>query len=656
MARPAGERNRLRERAVLAVALVACLGLLGAAVSSFGDPDLAARSALRRLAETVAGSVRAEWRQMLAGEGPGPPAGEVFRWSEGLDLAARGALPRGGAGAGDSSETVDLLLATARARELREADLEGALSLVEEARARSDAGEHQRARGLLRELQLCARLGRSERVRELWAEARESVAGDLGEGDTSILLLCALAAAPALEEGELAEARDELCGRWARGELALPEGGERLVAGEVAPLRISVERSAHLDVLREALEGLAPGEAAERRLAAWFEGRRIAALERALGGLPSPTGGGRWQLASTRMGPFACRAASGGDREGFFVALADCRAELRRRVEAGDHLPEGFELDFAMTDESLGVDVAAPVSLWGEELGFALRHRDPDGAVRGARRRTWLLRGALALMGLFCGALGLFTFRALRRERRLQELKVRFVANVSHELRTPLASILLLAENLEEGRAAGPDRGRRYGGLIRSEAARLRRLVDDVLDFSRIERGRRPELVREELELAPFFAELARELAAREVGEGERIRCRFEDLPESAALDAEALRRAIWNLVDNALRHGGGEVEVSAGAAGGGLRLSVRDFGPGVPDACRERIFRPFERLGDEGERGSAPGTGLGLAIVREIARAHGGEVSVADPAEGPGAVFELDIPLGGGGGGEAGA
>jgi len=454
---------------------------------------------------------------------------------------------------------------------------------------------------------------------------------------------------------ERAEACGDLCGRWSRGELALPEGGERIVAREVAPLRIAVERSARLDVLREALEGMAPGVGPDPLLSMWFEGRRIAALESALGGLPSPSVDGRWQLASTPMGPFACHATRGGFR-GFFVSLADCRAELRRRVEAGDHLPEGFELDFAMTDESLGVDVAAPVSLWGEELGFALRHRDPDGAVRGARRRTWLLRGALALMGLFRGALGLFTFRALRRERRLQELKVRFVANVSHELRTPLASILLLAENLEEGRAAGPDRGRRYGSLIRSEAARLRRLVDDVLDFSRIERGRRPELVREELELAPFFAELARELAAREVGEGERIRCRFEGLPASAALDAEALRRAIWNLVDNALRHGGGEVEVSARAAGGGLRVSVRDFGPGVPDACRERIFRPFERLGDEGERGSAPGTGLGLAIVREIARAHGGEVSVADPAEGPGAVFELDIPLGGGGGGEAGA
>ena len=115
---------------------------------------------------------------------------------------------------------------------------------------------------------------------------------------------------------------------------------------------------------------------------------------------------------------------------------------------------------------------------------------------------------------LFTGVAAALISRALRRERILSDLKSAFIARVSHDLRTPVASILLMAENLQEGRV-GADSAPRYHGLIRSEALRLRRMVDDVLDFSRLERGRAPDLHREDVDLAHFVDDLV--TAATEV-------------------------------------------------------------------------------------------------------------------------------------------
>jgi signal transduction histidine kinase len=165
-----------------------------------------------------------------------------------------------------------------------------------------------------------------------------------------------------------------------------------------------------------------------------------------------------------------------------------------------------------------------------------------------------------------------------------------------------------------------------------------------VLDFSRLERGKRLEMRRDPVDLAAFSASLAGEARAWAARHELEIAVDVRDVTGSARLDVEALRRAVENLLDNARKHSGARaVALSVSMRGGMLELAVEDAGRGVPPALARSVFEPFAR--GEGQNGAA-GTGLGLAIVREIAREHGGEVELSTPASGHGARFTIRIPL----------
>jgi two-component system phosphate regulon sensor histidine kinase PhoR len=315
------------------------------------------------------------------------------------------------------------------------------------------------------------------------------------------------------------------------------------------------------------------------------------------------------------------------------------REGLRRGTSA--FVPEGFVVD--VDPPASKATAVREHDVLDGDFGFTIKHEDPEGWIRRSAAKQKLLRGALLVLAVLSGAAGFATFRALRRERTLAALKTDFVANVSHELRTPLASILLLSENLEAGRVASEADRSRYHTLIRREALRLRRLVDDVLDFSRLERGKRIDIRREALRIDPWLERACEELAewARE----HALELSIERSPTEAEaeIDPEALRRALLNLLDNARKHSGGsKVELSATREDLELVLRVRDHGRGISAEDRERVFEPFMRLAN----GDAPGAGLGLSIVREIAREHGGSVRALDPDDGPGIVFEMRIPL----------
>jgi len=250
------------------------------------------------------------------------------------------------------------------------------------------------------------------------------------------------------------------------------------------------------------------------------------------------------------------------------------------------------------------------------------------GAFRLAALRAVLWLSAVA------GVVGLLVLRrALAREARAVDRERAFLAGITHELRTPLTTIRVLGETLAEGRGEP----REYGVLVARESERLEALVERVLTLTRVEQLPRFGTV-DPAELVRSAVTLVEPRAQRRAS---HVDCRVEPgLPE-CRWDGEAVRRALLNLLDNALTHGreGGHVVASASASGDQVALSVADDGPGIGRTDRRRIFGRFER-----GRTEAPGTGLGLYLVEEVARAHGGRVDLAT-AEGRGSTFTIVLP-----------
>ncbi len=253
-------------------------------------------------------------------------------------------------------------------------------------------------------------------------------------------------------------------------------------------------------------------------------------------------------------------------------------------------------------------------------------------------RLLWTLgvTGFVVLLG------SVFLWRAVQAESRLAARKAEFVSTVSHELRTPLTSIRMYADMLKEGWVKDEKAAGEYFALIAAESERLARLVNNVLDFSRIERGKKTFEMRVG-DPAPVVREAAETLRPYLKDKGLRLEIDVPEKLPAATFDRDALVQILVNLIDNASKHGKDEVRVEATAKDGAVVLRVLDRGPGVPAEERERIFDPFTR----GANAAGGGSGLGLALVRHYALAHRGRVEVAN-REGGGAVFSLVLPLDG--------
>jgi len=240
------------------------------------------------------------------------------------------------------------------------------------------------------------------------------------------------------------------------------------------------------------------------------------------------------------------------------------------------------------------------------------------------------------------------THRNIAREMALAKLKSDFVSNVSHELRTPLSLIRLYAETLEMGRLKSADKAQEYYSIIRKESERLTALINNILDFSRIEAGRKEydfretdmrELVHNTLESYRY------QIEQHGFAFEEKI---AEDVPP-LRVDREAMARSLLNLVNNALKYSQDRkfIGVSLFRDNGAVRLEVVDHGIGIPVHEQGKIFEKFYRVGDPLVH-NTKGSGLGLSLVRHIVQAHGGDVQV-ESAPGRGSKFTITLPVNGG-------
>jgi signal transduction histidine kinase len=258
-------------------------------------------------------------------------------------------------------------------------------------------------------------------------------------------------------------------------------------------------------------------------------------------------------------------------------------------------------------------------------------------------RRTALLAALPALLILIC-AVAYFAWRAISRELGMARLQADFVASVSHEFRTPLTSLRQFGEMLTDTPDLPAETRLSYYKAQSRATDRLSRLVETLLDFGRMEAGRRPYQL-EPVDAAALVRELTAEFSGEPIARGFEIECRTPDHPLPVDADREALSRAIWNLLNNAVKYSGDrrDVLIEAAANGSGVSIRVVDHGFGIPRHEQGHLFEKFVR-GESNRKRGIPGTGIGLAMVRHIAEAHGGRVEV-ESIEGEGSTFSLTLP-----------
>ncbi|MFN0127001.1 MAG: sensor histidine kinase [Verrucomicrobiales bacterium] len=278
----------------------------------------------------------------------------------------------------------------------------------------------------------------------------------------------------------------------------------------------------------------------------------------------------------------------------------------------------------------------------GPELASAAREpwrvgvvlSDPGALEAAAAERVRWLAWILAA-GVAVTAFALWVaWRAFRRQAELSRAQMEFVASVSHELRTPVASITALAERLDSGQADGAQTTE-YHQFIGREGRRLASLVENVLDFSRLERGKRA-FVMEPVDLPALVRETASLMRPHAEEKGLTLVENIVDVPEDRwpPVDALAIRQALVNLLDNAIKFtpAGGRVELGMAEESGALVFHVSDTGIGIEPRERSRIFERFYRVDNSLTR-ETTGAGIGLSLVRQIAEAHGARVDVdSDP------------------------
>ena len=325
------------------------------------------------------------------------------------------------------------------------------------------------------------------------------------------------------------------------------------------------------------------------------------------------------------------------------------------------HSPGGGEKKEYSGEVSTNILASAVKSEAGAEwLKVNVYLTSPEALYqRQGARAFWF--GLLVAVSTMAALIGLLTaWRAFRQQRQLGELKSNFVSSVSHELRAPIASVRLMAENLEGGKILEPQKQKEYFGFIVQECRRLTSLIENVLDFSRIEQGRK-QYEFEPTDIVALVNQTVTLMQPNAAEKGVALKLETFNIQHSTfnielEVDGRAIQQALVNLIDNAIKHSPkgetvtvriemqkaeGRMQNSEGAS---FSLSVSDHGPGIPPAEHEKIFERFYRRGSELRR-ETQGVGIGLSIVKHIIEAHGGKVRVQSEP-GKGSRFTIELPM----------
>jgi len=316
--------------------------------------------------------------------------------------------------------------------------------------------------------------------------------------------------------------------------------------------------------------------------------------------------------------------------------------ESRRHLSIMLLTPDGRELARVRDPGNSG---AASEPLTGPFEGYrVVVTATPNAPVAWTNRFVMLEVAFVALMGLVLLGATAFGLRYTVRQLELAQIKASFVSNVSHELKTPIALIRLAVETLEMRRISSPEESERFLRSISREAMRLNQLVDNILDFARLEAGQHVFQFRP-VDLGELTRETVDSFRPRLEDQGFRLEVDVPDDLPAVQGDGTALAQCLLNLLDNAMKYSRTrrEVKVSAGAEDGEVTVSVTDRGIGISLRDQRRIFEKFVRL-ETGLVHDVKGAGLGLSLVAQIMRAHGGRVEVASTL-GEGSTFTLVLP-----------
>ena len=333
---------------------------------------------------------------------------------------------------------------------------------------------------------------------------------------------------------------------------------------------------------------------------------------------------------------------------------------VQDRLPSNPRMYGGFESTRRLSIElldSTGTRVAAVREPYNRGEGRSSRLEAPfEGyqvrvAVTSSAPAVWTQRfvmlevAFIGLMGLVILLATIFGLRYTVRQLELAQLKAGFVSNVTHELKTPIALIRLAVETLEMGRFRSPEEGQKFLQTIAREADRLSQLVDNILDFARLESGRATFRL-EVLDPGEVIREALETFRPRLDAEGFKVEVEIPEQLPAIRADGRALSHALLNLLDNAVKYSRQrrEIRISAGARDGEVRISVADRGIGIAPGDQEKVFDKFVRL-ETGLVHDVKGAGLGLSLVNQIVRAHGGRVElVSTPGEG--STFTLVLPV----------